>query len=364
MRAQGGGHILQVSSIGGIIAVPEIGACHASKWALEGFSQSLAQEVAGFGIHVTLIEPGAFATDLAGASARRATPLAAYDEVREEAAAASRRNGRGASSGVPEATSAAVLGVVDAAEPPSRLFLGPYLLDVATAEYQRRLDTWQLAARVRGGVRRLTPGLERGRAGAAVVFDCPVRLDHARGMPANRPPRSDATLNRRRILAATREVVAERGVRAPIDEIVRRAGVGRGTFYRHFGDRESLLSALYEDALDELRTVRDAAAPDVAFEEVLRAAAPLQKDVFPFASALNREGSAQIAAAAVDQLADLVREPLAHAQRLGRVRGDIDTDDVVTLLTMIGGAVVFRPDADEQAHQDKALAFVLDAVRP
>lgn len=64
LRAQGSGHILQVSSIGGISAFPNLGAYHASKWALEGFSQSLAQEVAPFGIHVTLIEPGGFSTRL------------------------------------------------------------------------------------------------------------------------------------------------------------------------------------------------------------------------------------------------------------------------------------------------------------
>ena len=57
LRVQGSGHILQVSSVGGISAFPNVGMYHASKWALEGISQSLAQEVAGFGIHVTLIEP-------------------------------------------------------------------------------------------------------------------------------------------------------------------------------------------------------------------------------------------------------------------------------------------------------------------
>ncbi|WP_227467648.1 SDR family NAD(P)-dependent oxidoreductase [Nocardioides lijunqiniae] len=86
LRAQGSGHLLQVSSIGGISAFTNVGAYHASKWALEGFSQALAQEVADFGIHVTLVEPGGFATDWAGPSARHATPLAAYDEVREKAA--------------------------------------------------------------------------------------------------------------------------------------------------------------------------------------------------------------------------------------------------------------------------------------
>lgn len=74
MREQGSGHIIQVSSIGGISAFPTVGAYHASKWALEGLSQSLSQEVAGFGIHVTLVEPGAYSTDWSGPSAARGEP--------------------------------------------------------------------------------------------------------------------------------------------------------------------------------------------------------------------------------------------------------------------------------------------------
>ena len=58
LRAQGGGHILQVSSVGGVSAFPSLGMYHASKWAVEGFSQALAGEVGDFGIRVTLIEPG------------------------------------------------------------------------------------------------------------------------------------------------------------------------------------------------------------------------------------------------------------------------------------------------------------------
>ncbi|MGH6963741.1 MAG: SDR family NAD(P)-dependent oxidoreductase, partial [Phenylobacterium sp.] len=82
MRSQGSGHIIQVSSIGGVNAFPAIGLYHASKWALEGFSQALAQEVAGFGIKVTIVEPAGYATDWSGPSAKRAAPIAAYDEVR------------------------------------------------------------------------------------------------------------------------------------------------------------------------------------------------------------------------------------------------------------------------------------------
>ena len=70
LREQGSGHIIQVSSIGGISAFPLVGAYHASKWGLEGLSQALAQEVKDFGIHVTLIEPGGFSTDWGGSPLR------------------------------------------------------------------------------------------------------------------------------------------------------------------------------------------------------------------------------------------------------------------------------------------------------
>src|SRR6201989_768145 len=105
MREQGSGHIIQVSSIGGVSAFPGVGLYHASKWGLEGFSQTLAQEVADFGIKVTLVEPVGYATDWAGPSGVRADRLPAYAEVwkrREEMRA-------NAPTGDPEATGPAVL---------------------------------------------------------------------------------------------------------------------------------------------------------------------------------------------------------------------------------------------------------------
>ncbi|HEY5473757.1 MAG TPA: SDR family NAD(P)-dependent oxidoreductase, partial [Candidatus Limnocylindrales bacterium] len=72
LREQGSGHIIQVSSIGGVNAFPGLGLYHASKWALEGFTQSLRAEVEGFGIKVTLIEPTGYATDWSGPSSVRA----------------------------------------------------------------------------------------------------------------------------------------------------------------------------------------------------------------------------------------------------------------------------------------------------
>jgi NAD(P)-dependent dehydrogenase (short-subunit alcohol dehydrogenase family) len=139
MRAQGSGHIIQVSSIGGVNAFPTVGLYHASKWGLEGFSQALAAEVAGFGIKVTIVEPGGFATEWGGPSAKRATQMPAYDAARA-AIAAIRGN---YNPGDPEATGPAILKVVDAKDPPLRIFFGSSGLPMTRAEYARRIETWE-----------------------------------------------------------------------------------------------------------------------------------------------------------------------------------------------------------------------------
>jgi NAD(P)-dependent dehydrogenase (short-subunit alcohol dehydrogenase family) len=141
LREQGSGHILQVSSIGGISAFPNIGIYNGSKWALEGISQALAQEVADFGIKVTIIEPGGYATDWGGASAKLAAPNPAYDAYREKAA--EQRKARVAEPGDPTASASAVLTIVDAENPPLRVFFGTAPLGIATRDYESRLATWR-----------------------------------------------------------------------------------------------------------------------------------------------------------------------------------------------------------------------------
>src|SRR3954454_10232174 len=83
LREQGSGHIIQVSSLGGVNAFPILGLYHASKWGLEGFTQALAAEVAGFGINVTLVEPAGYWPAWRGPSGVVAEPMAVYDEVRD-----------------------------------------------------------------------------------------------------------------------------------------------------------------------------------------------------------------------------------------------------------------------------------------
>ena len=141
LRGQGSGHFLQISSIGGISAFPNVGAYHSSKWALEGFSQALAAEVSEFGIDVTLIEPGGYSTDWGGASARHAQPLPAYDSVHAQAAAF--RAARTQTQGDPAASAGAILKIVDAERPPLRVFFGDGPLQLAVEDYEQRLATWR-----------------------------------------------------------------------------------------------------------------------------------------------------------------------------------------------------------------------------
>jgi NAD(P)-dependent dehydrogenase (short-subunit alcohol dehydrogenase family) len=138
MRKQGSGHILGVSSGLGITALPPIGFYCATKWAVEALHESLAQEVRPFGIKVTLVEPGAYATDF-GKSAQIAAALEPYAEFRKQFLTRLANLERGA----PGATAEAVLKLVDTNDPPLRLGLGNTILPRAREAYAARLATWE-----------------------------------------------------------------------------------------------------------------------------------------------------------------------------------------------------------------------------
>ena len=140
LRQQGSGHILGVSSGLGLVAMPLIGYYCTSKWAVEALHESLAQEVKSFGIKVTLIEPGAYATEFASPSSlKRAEGLDAYNSLREQISA--RLSGE--KRGDPQATAEAILQIVDAPEPPLRFILGNQNLPQVRAAYADRLATWE-----------------------------------------------------------------------------------------------------------------------------------------------------------------------------------------------------------------------------
>ncbi len=141
LRAQGGGRIFQVSSIGGLVAYPFFGAYNASKWGLEALSQALAGEVRQFGIDVTIIEPVGYATNWWGPALRKSEQLAPYSSLRREVqsgwdAAASARRG-------PETTASAILRLADMENPPLRVLIGEGGVTRVEAEYAARLDTWR-----------------------------------------------------------------------------------------------------------------------------------------------------------------------------------------------------------------------------
>ena len=139
LREQGQGHILGVSSTLGHVSMPLIGQYCASKWAFEALHESLAQEVKAFGINVTLIEPGAYATSFGSPESLKIAPgMDIYNELRQQVF----RQMMSLELGDPTATPEAVFNVVDAENPPLRLILGSTSFPMVRAAYAHRLTEW------------------------------------------------------------------------------------------------------------------------------------------------------------------------------------------------------------------------------
>lgn len=124
MRSQGSGHILNVSSIVGRMALPGLSAYVTGKFALEGFSQALAAEVGGLGIRVTVLEPGQFDTRYSSSLTETSTRLAAYDPVTGPVREGIRTMGDNADIGSPDRFAALVLRIVASEQTPLRLPVG------------------------------------------------------------------------------------------------------------------------------------------------------------------------------------------------------------------------------------------------
>jgi NAD(P)-dependent dehydrogenase (short-subunit alcohol dehydrogenase family) len=143
LREQRSGHIIQLSSAAGVIAMPLGSAYHASKWALEGLNEALAGEVADFGVKVTIIEPGGFATrdgknpdPLANGHMARTDP--AYDGLRQRLGAVAGKQ----PVGDPAAAAQALLKLVDSDNPPLRVLFGLGFYPMLQQAYADRLKTW------------------------------------------------------------------------------------------------------------------------------------------------------------------------------------------------------------------------------
>ena len=146
LRAQGSGHIVQISSIGALASAPTTGLYSASKAALEAMSESLAMEVAGFGITLTIVEPGGYWTDLY-TTMTSTDSMPVYDRTRHEIA--QQWEGESVDS-APELAAAALLTLVNAENPPRRLLLGGTAFDAAAAIADNRraeYEKWESVTR-------------------------------------------------------------------------------------------------------------------------------------------------------------------------------------------------------------------------
>jgi NAD(P)-dependent dehydrogenase (short-subunit alcohol dehydrogenase family) len=139
LRGQRGGHLVQVSSMSGVVAFPSVGLYSASKWALEGMTEALAREVAPFGIKTTLIEPGPYGTEWRGGSATHSEHSPVYKPFRDVMAA---NNPFGPP---PQAadTVEALFAAIDADQPPTRLIFGSTGYDMVVTTSEKRIQTWR-----------------------------------------------------------------------------------------------------------------------------------------------------------------------------------------------------------------------------
>jgi len=146
LRAQGGGRIVQISSYGGQVAFPGNSLYHATKWGIEGFVESVAQEVAPFGIGMTIVEPGGARTEFRYGSAQTATPLPAYDDNPAHGFLRMLDPGNGLAPGDPARMAARIIESVDVDPAPLRLVLGSQALEGTIGTLRTRIAGFEAQA--------------------------------------------------------------------------------------------------------------------------------------------------------------------------------------------------------------------------
>ncbi len=146
LREQGGGRVIQISSYGGQVAFPGNSLYHASKWGIEGFCESVAAEVAPFGIGVTIVEPGGARTDFRYRSAQVADPLPAYEGNPAHAFRAMLDPANGLAVGDPTAMAARIIESVEQSPAPLRLMLGIQALASTIDTLRTRIASFEAQA--------------------------------------------------------------------------------------------------------------------------------------------------------------------------------------------------------------------------
>jgi AcrR family transcriptional regulator len=182
------------------------------------------------------------------------------------------------------------------------------------------------------------------------------------------PLRADAERNRQRLLAAAKELFATRGLHVTLDDIARQAGVGTGTAYRRFPNKDALIEALMADRIAEIGAIAEEQLhePDPwralagFFEQALalQAADRGLKDVL-WSSGHGREQVVHARRAIAGPVTKLVRRAL----EAGVVRPDMATSDVPLINFMLNSIIDFARDVEPELYR-RYLAIILDGLRP
>jgi AcrR family transcriptional regulator len=185
--------------------------------------------------------------------------------------------------------------------------------------------------------------------------------------PSDRPLRKDAERNRQRILAAAGEVFAEAGLAASLDAVAERAGVGVGTVYRRFPDKESLIDALFEARIDEIvQIATECAQNDDPWDALVcfldRAITlhggdkALKEIVFSTAHGHERVSGAR------ERIKPLVAGLVDRAQQAGELREDFEITDTPVIQLMLTAVIEYAGDVEPDLWR-RYLAIVLDGMR-
>jgi AcrR family transcriptional regulator len=185
-------------------------------------------------------------------------------------------------------------------------------------------------------------------------------------MSTRRPLRADAERNRARILAAAAEVFAERGLDVSLDDIAAHAGVGVGTVYRRFPDKDALIEALFEAKIDRVVALADGALeiddPWEGFTTFMRGMCRMQAEDRGFKETLlGRDRGRERVAGARERIAPRATKLLARAQEAGAVRADIGPFDV-PMLHLCVGLIADRTRDVAPDYWERVLTILIDGI--
>ena len=183
--------------------------------------------------------------------------------------------------------------------------------------------------------------------------------------PAPKSVRKDAVLNRAAVLEAARAVFADQGLDAPLDLIAEKAGVGRGTLYRHFADRTELALAVLEADVADLgrRTVEQGDDPAVFFWFLDQLAQDMVRNA-GLAGVVRNVRSPDALTPLRQSLMQAGAASLKRAQAAGLVRGDLRPMDIRLIATLLGAGFQGADAAERQAVSQRTRAIILDGLRP